>query len=106
MSGSGSGGGGGFSQEKKDCNSLTIRTQISSPQPKVVSLLNIDDILNLVLMPPVGPVQVVTQSGQVAGAVSSADLPELIQCMVNNHVFIAKVTSINGGYCQILISHK
>jgi hypothetical protein len=106
MSGSGGGNYGGNSGTTKDCQSLSIRTQLASPKQDVLNKLKIGDILEVVLTPPTGPVEAVTSAGEIAGAIFHMDIDSLIQCISNNHEYQAKVIEIKGGNCQILIKHK
>ncbi len=106
MSGNSGGGSPSFSRESKDCTTLSIRTHIASPNPAVISKLKIGDILEVVLTPPTGPVQVITSKKDIAGSLLPPDIAQLIQCIVDGHSYKAKVIEINGGNCQVLISHK
>jgi hypothetical protein len=48
MSGSGSSGfGGGFERSAVSCEDLVLNTQIASPQPAVIRLLKVNDILQV-----------------------------------------------------------
>lgn len=88
-----------------DCAKFTIKTHIASPIPSVISTLAIGDILNVVLAPPRGPVQLITKDGTVAGALLSIEINTLIECINDGHSFIAKVIENKGGNCQVLIKH-
>jgi len=104
---SGSGGGNSFeSGPSKDCNTLTIITQLASPVPAVIATLKSADILEIILTPPAGPVQAITSGNSVAGAILSKDIAQLIICMSEGHEYKAKILEIKGGNCQILITHK
>lgn len=104
---SGSGGGGGYaSDETPNCQLLSIQTSLASPIPAVVATLKIGDILDVVLTPPVGPVQVITKSGKVAGAIiTPPNLAQLIQCITDGNTYSARVLEINGANCKVLIKH-
>ena len=104
---SGSGGGSGYdSGVPTDCQLLSIKTQLASPKPAVIAKLKVGDILDVQLTPPVGPVQLVTSGGEVAGAVLPPDIAKLIQCISDDNEYKAKVLEIKGGNCQVLITHK
>jgi hypothetical protein len=103
---SGGGGGGGFTFDNStDCESLSIRTHIASPIPAVIAKIKVGDNLSVDLTPPTGPVEVVTEDGETAGSLLPPDIAKLIQCISQGHVYRAKVTSISGGNCQVLITH-
>lgn len=103
---SGSGGGSGYdSGTPKDCQLLSIKTQLASPKPAVIAKLNVGDILEVQLTPPAGPVQLITAGGEIAGAVLSPDVAKLIECIADDHEYHAKVLEIKGGNCQVLITH-
>lgn len=106
MSGSGGGGNGGGGNPAKDCQTLSINTHLSSPDPVVIAKLKPGDILEIVLTPPRGPVQAITSAGEIAGAILNMDIDSLIQCISDGHDYHAKVLDIKGGNCQILIKHK
>lgn len=89
-----------------DCEKLSIKTQLASPVPTVVSTLKVGEILAVQLIPPRGPVQVVTAGGDVAGAILPPDLAQLIECISDSHEYQAKILGIDGGNCQVLITHK
>lgn len=103
---SGSGGGSGYIPvDSKNCENLSIKTQLASPKPEVISKLKVGSILDVVLTPPAGPVQVITDDGEVAGALLPPDVAQLIECMVDGHEYHAKILDIKGGNCQVLITH-
>lgn len=105
MSGSGSGGGGFDPTSPKDCKTLSIYTQLASPDPALVGKLKIGEILTIRLIPPTGPVQVFNKSGEVVGAILSKDVAKLIECISDGHEYQAKVLDIKGGNCQVIITH-
>lgn len=92
--------------DTKDCNSLNIRTQIASPNPKVIATLKVGDVLKISVTPPRGPATFVTNKKEVAGAMLPGDLHKLIDCINEGHEYIAKVVDIKGANCQVLIKHK
>jgi len=104
---SGSGGGSGHeTSSPKNCESLSIKTQLASPKPTVISKLKIGDFLTIDLTPPRGPVQAITGDGEIAGAILSPTIAQLIECINDGHIYKAKVLEIKGGNCQILITHS
>ena len=101
-----SGGGSGYDAGgPKDCQLLSIKTQLASPKSAVIAKLKVGDILEVELTPPAGPVQIITSDGEVAGAVLPPDIAKLIECISDDHEYQAKVLEIKGGNCQVLITH-
>jgi hypothetical protein len=103
---SGSGGGSGYDPGgPKDCQLLSIKTQLASPKAAVIAKLKVGDVLDVELTRPAGPVQVITSGGEIAGAILSPDVAKLIECISDDHEYQAKVLEIKGGNCQVLITH-
>ena len=107
MSGSGGGSGLGFGGGGGaiSCSSLSIITQLASPKAAIIATLKVGELLNVELTPPAGPVQLLTNTGEIAGAVLSPDVAELIQCLNDDYKYAAKVLEIKGGNCKVLITH-
>jgi hypothetical protein len=100
--------GGGFTpptQPATDCTTLVIRTQLASPVPAVIATLKIGDLLSVTPETPRGPVRLITESGEIAGAILPIDIAALLQCISDGHEYNAKVTELKGGNCQVLIKH-
>lgn len=95
-----------YSPVSKDCTALKIRTKLASPDRKVIDTINIGDVLKVVLSPPAGPVNIMTDDDQIAGAVLPMNLDTLVECISDGHEFEAKVLEINMGNCEIQITHK
>lgn len=104
---SSSGGGGGspyFGDEVPDCSKLRIRTNLGSPDPKVVATLKKGDVLAVVYEPPRGPLYVETSKGKRAGSILTGDQVKLISCIADGHTYAAEVLSVSGGKCEVEIS--
>ena len=85
-----------------DCSRTTIRTQLFSPDPKVLKKIAVGDQLEIQLIKPVGPC-VAVYKGNIAGTIISKDLMQLINCIKKGFVFIAVVRSVSGGACAVTI---
>ena len=94
-----------FSSSPSDqsCEKLTIHTRLASPVPNVVATLTIGQILTIRLSSVVGPIEAVTDQGNVAGAILTTKLTQLINCITSGTAYVARVLSINGGDCQVSI---
>jgi hypothetical protein len=86
-----------------DCAGLSLRTQLASPDPAVIADLGVGDILTVRLLNAAGPLQALTADEDVAGAILTANPARLINCINSGFEFQARVTSLNGGECLILI---
>lgn len=103
MSGSSGGSfGGGFAPEPT-CEKILIRTQLASPRADVIDDLAKDDVLDVVLGGPTGPLTAQTYDGEIAGAILISDPASLIRCINDGFNFKAKVIAITGGDCQVSI---
>ncbi len=105
MSGSGNGnGGGGWSgpDDAVDCANFFERTVINSPNPAVLKTLKVGDVLQ-VTVDAKRVVKVVTDSGDVAGSVTSARMLQLINCIEDGFTYVAIVKSIDGGRASVEI---
>jgi hypothetical protein len=79
---------------------FTEETILASPNMAVVSTLSVGAILTVlqagsrvVAQAPVG----------TAGAITSARLPDIIQCLNAGQQYLARVTQINGGAVTVEI---
>jgi hypothetical protein len=88
---------------QQNCADIVLRTQLASPDPAVVADLEVGDILNVKLLTATGPLQALTQDGDVAGAILTSDPALLINCINSGYEYLAKVLSVHGGDCQISI---
>ncbi len=85
------------------CEDLFIKTRLASPIPAVVSELKTGDRLIIRLAGPTGPIQATTPEGDVAGSILSVNLTKLITCIIGGTEYVAEVTSVAGGDCQVSI---
>ena len=85
-----------------DCASIIERTILNSPNPAVLSSLNVGDILILELASVRGPLYA-KHNSEIAGSITSAILAQLIQCINEGYQYIAIIQSITGGRCSVEI---
>jgi len=85
-----------------DCSRTIIRTQLFSPDPKILKNISLGDKLGIELKGSSGPC-VALYKGNIAGTVISKDLLQLISCIKKGIHFIGVVRSVNGGSCAITI---
>lgn len=102
MSGS-SGGIGPSIGEEESCKDLSIQTHLSSPNPEIIDTLNEGQHLTIQLGGSTGPIELVTEGGDVAGALVSGHQMKLIECINDGHEYIGEIMEIEEGNCEILI---
>lgn len=112
MSGSGDGGGstddwrpplgaGGGGQDR--CG-IVERTVLNSPNPDVIATLKAGQLLFIELeLAPRKRVVAKIASGEVAGAITSPQLIDFIECLENDYLYEAEVKAVNGGRVEIEI---
>jgi len=103
MSGNGDGDNPIGGNEGVSCENLVIDTQLSSPNKEVLESLSVGDILYISIVSDQGPVQALTNNGDVAGGILSSRVIDLVNCIVNDHQYLADVLEINGAICRIRI---
>ncbi|WP_168254116.1 hypothetical protein [Rhizobium leguminosarum] len=79
---------------------FTEVTILASPNFAVIRTLAVGDILTVALS---GARVVAQAAGGIAGAITSARLPEIIQCLTAGQDYVARVTTINGGAVTVEI---
>ena len=115
MSGGGSGGGsreqwrsgeadGGIDEDICDLSELTI---LSSPDPEVVRILTMDDILTVELIEQT-PQRLVakTDNNIVAGTITSKEMPTIAACIRHGFEYEAVVLSVDGGRVEVLVKRR
>ena len=100
-----SGAGGGGSGGGTDKCAIYETTILASPVPAVVATLNVGDTLTVGLeTSPRNRVVVRTIAGAVAGAITSVQLVDMIECIQGGYAYEAEVKSISGGRVEVEIS--
>lgn len=95
----GQGGGGGGTPGPNPCM-FTEETILASPNMAVVGTLSVGAILTVLQN---GPRVVAQAPAGTAGAITSARLPVIIQCLNAGQQYLARVTQINGGAVTVEI---
>lgn len=98
--GSGSGGGGGSAGDR--CSALAIRTHLQSPNSVVLATLRVGSKLSLQLDSK-GRISAM-KGNAVAGPVLGKEVAQLVECMNKGHAYVARVVTLDGGYCVIDIT--
>lgn len=108
-----SGGGGGDETWRKiadpppgqapDPCAIDELTMLNSPDRAVLATLSAG--MALPLEYHAGPPRrlVAMAPSGVAGSITSISLPQLIQCMQNNHHYVADVLTVRGAVCHVRV---
>ncbi len=101
--GTDAGGGGGTDGDDDPCN-FVDRAPLNSPQPDVISGLNLGDILDVVLNTS-GPLPVleVHAAGRKAGALTHRNHVRIIRCIEAGRAYHAVVIGKVGGAVEVRI---
>lgn len=96
----GDGGGGG-----DDPCAVHEITVLNSPDRTVLAALRVGELLVLELdLGPPRRLLAKTNSGQVAGSITSPSLAQLVRCMQEEVAYGLEVLSLRGAVCQVRIS--
>lgn len=85
---------------------ITEKTILASPVPAIIATLKVGEILSVELETTPRARVVIKRLGQTAGALTSARLVDIIECLRNSFSYEAEVLSINGGRIEIEIRPK
>lgn len=111
MEGGGTGGGdpprGDFKQIFDGCSQINFETILMSTTPESLEGVAVKDVLTLALRLQQGrSVVTVLKGSQLVGTVGSSHLVQLIECMRNDHQYVADVLSLEGGACLVRVQHS
>ena len=90
------GGTGGPSDDGTECEKLRFNTMLASPDPAVVALLAVNDVLDLEIRNQAVAALARSAGGSPAGYIIDR-LPQLLRCLQAGTAFEADVKSISGG---------
>lgn len=85
-----------------DCRSLVIRTQLLSPDPKILPSLKKGDKLTVALAGTNGPC-VVNYKNKFVGTIIHRQLLQLISCLNQGVRFEATIREVYEGSCLVTI---
>ncbi len=112
--GGSSGGGGGFgpfmprnNEEDKvnACPNLSFTTDLASVDLIVLAKVSVGGIYGVAAETEKGPVVVLVEGERLGTVLHMKDV-QLLTCIFEGTEYLAKVLSIEGGKCQVLISAK
>lgn len=97
------GGGGGDGGGSDPCD-IVETVPLNSPQPVIVTALNVGDVLDVVLVTSgPRPVLEVQRNGQRAGALTHRNHLNLINCIVSGRTYQAVVVRKAGGAVEVRV---
>lgn len=97
----------GYTSEKDtSCSELVVPTFLHSPAPLIINALKKGDKLAIGYTSPKGPIVALNSSGDIAGTILTKYNAQLISCMDKGTKYIALVTEVNGGNCDITIKSR
>lgn len=99
---------GGGSSNFTDCVNLTGRGMIMSPDPAILPLLTVGDNVTVNLRSVTGPLQALMLTGELIGNIF---LPgnlsaQFISCINDANEYKGKITSLDGGLCELFITRR
>lgn len=95
---------GGPGGEPDPCGRLMFDATLSSPEPAVVEVLVVGELLGVMLATADGVrlVEVRTADGRLAGTLMT-NLPELLACLGRGVDYLAEVRSVDGGAVRLAV---
>lgn len=100
---SGTGGGGGAGGGGGDPCDIVETVPLNSPQPAVVTHLNVGDVLDVVLTAGPPSILEVRQNGARAGALTHRNHLRLINCITKGRQYQAVVVRKSGGAVDLRV---
>jgi hypothetical protein len=104
MSGGGSPSFSPSSNKPDECAELKLSTRLASPISVVIDSIEISSVLDVVLFND--SVVVLSQSGEIAGSIIGRDAVRLKKCIESGANYVARVTSLVGGNCDVHIRYS
>lgn len=102
---SGSGGFRGYEPPARiqfDCQSGTIKTNLSSVVLSILAIHNVGDVLN-VEIGPTGALILITNNRQIIGSIMHANTRDIIECINAGNSYIGEIISIITPVCTVII---
>jgi len=99
----GSNYGGGNGDDTPSCETLVVRTFLSSPDPSVIRSLKVGDVLTVTLQQQsdVDMLLAVDSFGKVSGSLVPRYFAKFVSCIRDGTNYVAVVQDLNGG--QVLV---
>lgn len=84
------------------CSTLTFDATVNSPQPGVLAILKVGDVLDVVPT-HIGQGATVSHQGNVVGSLTGTRVAQLINCLNSGFTYSATVKTLSGGHCIVRI---
>lgn len=98
--GGGGGGGGGI-----DPCDITEQTVLNSPNATVLKKLRVGEKLDVEVV--ASPRRLVAKKdADIAGAITSPKMSQIIACIEKGVTFSAEVVKLTGGRCEVLVARE
>ncbi|RNC84576.1 MAG: hypothetical protein ED557_06245 [Balneola sp.] len=98
----GSSQGGSTGSSSIDCKQISFQTNVTSPDPDVLSRIVVGNLLSVGLSSENGPI-IVSFNAQVLGSITNYRYIDLKRCINEGYSYIAEVINIDGGTCSVRI---
>jgi dUTPase len=82
------------------CDRINFRANINSPQPSVLSTLQVGSFLDIELQ---ATIIVAKYHGAALGTLTGHSVANLIGCIQNGYQYHAEVLNISGGNCLVRV---
>ncbi len=88
------------------CN-IVEKTPLNSPKANVVASLKVGSILEVALTSTGKSLVAKVVGGEaIAGSLTPMSLVDIVDCMARGRHYVAVVTQISGGFCEVEIRPK
>lgn len=107
MSGSGGGGGGGYVGMDVACSVLSFNTQIATPNPSLITTIQMGESLSVELIGMHGQqVVAVVRGTERIGGLAGAAVSRLRDCLIAGTEYRAIVTRVSGPLIMVRIEPR
>lgn len=87
------------------CINLSFQTNLASVDAKVLATVKEGDIYDVVADSTIGPAYVLVGDARLGTIIHSNDV-QLLECIFEGTKYQARVVSIDGGKCSVLVRAK
>lgn len=102
----GSGGGWTPTVPSSPCERINFRANINSPQPAILNLLKVTDVLDVKLRTTPVVSIIVEYAGNFAGSLTGTEISKLIMCIQNGFEYSATIVTIDKGNFTVQVTPK
>ncbi len=95
-------GEGGEEDAADPCDIVSV-TNLNSPNPSVIASLRMGDVLSVRLLAGPPRILAATRGSQIAGSITSPEMPHIVACILRGVTYDADVLSVRGGICSVRV---